>query len=142
MNKIDTASVNQLAGLLSGNYCIYLTDDFDVEIHPVNADSDGAFSSACGQLRDLAINGLDSYNDDDSGYPILAEAVELVGMPEGYDDLDEIEENGMGDSIRAQALRASPQFMNEQRSFLKGLVDKSYIAQVYEEVADAVAIEP
>lgn len=137
LGAIDVASSEQIAGLLSGRTAVYLTGDFDVVVLPSDAEYDLAFRQAYGNLYDLAIHGMDSYSDGGEGYEMLAEAVEIVGMPsDEYVNLKDLESDGWGDEIRAKALESSVEFMLRQRHYLKSLVDPSLIEQVYQEALD------
>lgn len=132
-HTIDTATADQVAGLLSGSQCLFLTQDHETWILAIDAEDDSAYRQTFGRLYDLAVNGMDSYGDD---YEVLAAAVEIVGMPDDYDDLDELEEAGIADEIRAEALTVSPKFMQNCRDNLKRFINTEHIRQMVEESLD------
>jgi len=133
IHTIDTATADQVAGLLSGAQCLFLNQDHETWILAIDAEDDSAYRQTFGRRYDLAINGMDAYGEECS---VLAAAVEIVGMPGDYDDLDELEEAGIADDIRAEALEVSPKFMQNCRDDLKRLVNPEHIRQMVEESLD------
>lgn len=131
--RIDCATADQIAGLLSGHHFMFLTREHETHILPAEAEYDGVFRQVYGPIYDLAVNDTDALGDD---YEILAAAIKIVGMPEGYEDLEDIEEDGIGDKIRASALNASPEFDRRHRTYLKRRIDRDYLATVLEQIRD------
>jgi hypothetical protein len=136
LSMIVSASSERLAEFLSGRQCLFLDHYYETHILPVDAETDGAFRQAYGLLYDLAVSPMESIDYGDETLETLSAAVEIVGMPEGYEELEELDEDGHSDSIRKKAMDASPEFMQNCRDYVKNLIKPKYILQIVEQLLD------
>lgn len=130
------ASAKDLAGLISGRNLMFMTTDYEVHVLNAGAEDDGAFRQCFGRLYDLAVNDIEQYGDD---FEFLKEAISIVGVPSGYEDmesLEELEEDCIADKVRASAIEASPEFAERCRLHLMRFINRDYCAGVLDQMED------